>query len=1085
MREVAAVPDLAERRRALDPASSFIVQAPAGSGKTELLIQRCLVLLAIVERPEEISAITFTRKAASEMRSRIFKALADARAGERPVQAHKAMTWDLARAALERNDLLGWKLEENATRLRLQTIDSLCASLTRQMPVLARLGAQPDSIEDASLLYREAARATLALLEEGGAAADDVARVLAHLDNDASRVEALLSGLLARRDHWLRYLHAADQRTALEAALADVRREAAEQAASLLAAAGKAGPEGAGATDAEAWTGFANALLTRQGEWRKAVALAMELEGNDAMLEALRALQGLPPARYEDGQWEALGALACVARLAVGELKVAFAAHAQADFAEIAQGALAALETPEGPTDLLLALDYRIRHILVDEFQDTSLTQYELLEKLTAGWERDDGRTLFVVGDPMQSIYRFREAEVGLFLRARHQGIGGVALTPLTLSANFRSHAGIVEWVNRAFAGVMPPREDIASGAVPYTPSHAVHDRQPQAVTIHPFFNGDRAGEAARVAALAREALDAPVPEGAEAGTVAILVRARTALVAIVPALKAAGLRLRAIEIDPLPGRPVVRDLLALTRALSHPGDRTAWLALLRAPWCGLALADLHALAGTDAVTGGDGEEGQFATILERMHDEPRLATLAADSRARLLRVRAVLDTALANRCRGTLRDAVEGAWLALGGPACVTDATALDEADAYLDHLEQQEVAGGLPDPAAFEEGLAKLHAPPDETADARLQVMTIHKAKGLEFDTVIVPGLGSGAPPDERELFLWMERPRSGHGGERSDLLLAPIHASGGEKDPIHEFIRALEKRKADLENGRLLYVAATRARRRLHLMGEAKLGDASDPLALRGPKKGSLLAKLWAVAESEFAAARGALPVIDATPVAPAQAQAGIARLPAGFKVPAPPVAIAWRAAAEEVPASENIEFSWVGETARISGTVVHRWLQRIAEDALQGWDAARVHALAPRLRAELRWRGVLATDLDEATTRVGRALGQAIADPKGRWILGPHPEAASEYRLTAIVDGERRAFVMDRIFADANGVRWIVDYKTGPHEGAQVDAFLDRERERYSRQLHRYASALGGQTRLGLYFPLIPGWREVEG
>ena len=141
MSEAREVPDLAERRRALDPASSFIVQAPAGSGKTELLIQRCLVLLAIVERPEEIAAITFTRKAAAEMRSRIFAALADARTRERPAQAHHAMTWDLARAVLERNDRLGWRLEENATRLRLQTIDSLCASLTRQMPVLARLGA--------------------------------------------------------------------------------------------------------------------------------------------------------------------------------------------------------------------------------------------------------------------------------------------------------------------------------------------------------------------------------------------------------------------------------------------------------------------------------------------------------------------------------------------------------------------------------------------------------------------------------------------------------------------------------------------------------------------------------------------------------------------------------------------------------------------------------------------------------------------------------------------------------------------------------------------------------------------------------
>ncbi len=135
------------------------------------------------------------------------------------------------------------------------------------MPVLARFGAQPESIEDATALYREAARATLALLEEEGGEADDVARVLAHLDNDAGRVEELLAGLLHRRDHWLRYLHAADQREALEAALADARREAAERAAGLLAEAGGAGP--VGAVDPEAWIAFANELLTKKGDWRK------------------------------------------------------------------------------------------------------------------------------------------------------------------------------------------------------------------------------------------------------------------------------------------------------------------------------------------------------------------------------------------------------------------------------------------------------------------------------------------------------------------------------------------------------------------------------------------------------------------------------------------------------------------------------------------------------------------------------------------------------------------------------------------------------------------------------------------------
>jgi ATP-dependent helicase/nuclease subunit A len=417
-------PDAAARRRALAPGESFIVQAPAGSGKTELLIQRLLVLLAAVERPEEIVAITFTRKAAAEMRRRVFAALSLARTAERPVEAHRAFTWDLARAAVARDAQQGWDLAANASRLRIQTFDSLCGALTRQMPVLSRFGGQPATLEDAEPLHREAARETLAGLEGTGEAAPAIATLLAHVGHDHGAAEAMIVDILRRREHWLPFLLAID-REALESALGTVRRETVASAVRVLVEAG-AMPEGdAGDTDPDHWRDFAKAHLTAKNEWRKASALGKGLDFADGPpLHALRALAAMPPAAYTDGQWTALEAIARVAREAVARLQVAFAARGEADFAEIAQGALAALGTDEAPTDLLLALDYRIRHVLVDEFQDTSRTQGELLRKLTAGWEPGDGRTLFVVGDPMQSIYRFREAEVGLFLRAQREGLG-------------------------------------------------------------------------------------------------------------------------------------------------------------------------------------------------------------------------------------------------------------------------------------------------------------------------------------------------------------------------------------------------------------------------------------------------------------------------------------------------------------------------------------------------------------------------------------------------------------------------------------------------------------------------------------
>jgi len=132
--------DAEARETALDPARSFIVQAPAGSGKTELLTNRYLALLARVDHPEEVLAITFTRKAAAEMRNRIIRALADAATGVVPDETHKQRMVTLAREALARDAERGWNLLRQPQRLRISTIDALCAGLTRQMPVLSRTG---------------------------------------------------------------------------------------------------------------------------------------------------------------------------------------------------------------------------------------------------------------------------------------------------------------------------------------------------------------------------------------------------------------------------------------------------------------------------------------------------------------------------------------------------------------------------------------------------------------------------------------------------------------------------------------------------------------------------------------------------------------------------------------------------------------------------------------------------------------------------------------------------------------------------------------------------------------------------------
>ncbi len=1055
------IADSAARLRALDVSQSFIVQAPAGSGKTELLIQRYLKLLETVETPDAVVAITFTRKAAGEMRSRVMEALRAARRGMEPEAEHERLTHQIARNVLDHERQLGWDLLRNPARLRIETIDALCAAITRRMPWLARFGAMPEISEKAEDLYREAARNTLTHLENGHAG---LAYLLLHLDNDFQRARQLIGQMLERRDQWLRHTGAnlrAELEDSLQRLILDELKHLGDAfdgdvAAEIAFLCDLERFPGARLEDLENWNKVADLLLTKGGDLRKRAAghplkarceqLFAHLRDEDALLESLARFRDLPTPQFTEPQWQAVQAAVSVLTLAAAELQLVFRERGRVDFAELAIRASDALGKVDEPEDLALALGQHIRHFLVDEFQDTSYTQFGLIEKLTAGWEPGDGRTLFLVGDPMQSIYRFRQADVSLFLKARLEGIGAIRLEPLTLSVNFRSRPGIVEWVNRTFESILPARDDPESGAVAYSASVPGAEGTDAVVAVHALPDGT--AEAARVIDLL----------GVESvGSTAVLVRSRAHLIEIVSALKHHRIAFQAIEIDQLGERQVVEDLMALTFALLHAADRVSWLAVLRAPWCGLTLDDLHALAASD-------HRATIWDLLHRPHEE-----LSEDGRARIHRILPALEQAIAQRGHQPLRDWVEYTWLHLGGPACVEDETALEDAAAYFDLLEGLAEGADLADFEWFREQVNALFAQPNAQAGERLQLMTIHKAKGLEFDTVILPGLGAIPRPDDPRLLLWLE-----HHGE---LLLAPIAESGGGEDPIYRYLASIELRKSDQETARLLYVAATRARRSLHLLGSAKMKEDGT---VGEPKSRSFLKLLWPVVAEQFAKpARG-------HEVERALSRRTIRRLPATWRIPPAPPPVEWERPRIERARPPVVAFEHASNSSRYAGAALHGFLQRIAREGLKAWDEAAVCSSRGAYRAILANLGIPPADLQWATERVESGLLQTLRDPRGRWLLSDHPDAASELPIAGLIDGNLCEAMIDRTFIDENGVRWIIDHKTSAHEGTGLSNFLEQEKERYREQLERYARLMiqrdDRPIRLGLYFPLLSEWLE---
>ena len=641
-----------------------------------MLIRRYLRLLAVVDAPEEIVAITFTRKAASEMRGRILDALKSA-ASEDGAFVEEADTGadarrQLAALALARDRELGWQLTHNPARMRIQTIDSFCMGLTQQMPLLSELGGQPEIIEDAGDLYREAAANTLKQMDEGepqdtgeNGRSTAIETLLVHLDNDLPRVRDLLVVMLKKRDQWLRHLvgRRPDRQVLegalkhiVEATLEDVRETlphelTAEFTACLHYATGNMDDPpylveelpGTGAGDLPCWQFIVSLCITGKGDWRQRVSVREGFPPGDGardmkhrfqsllsrfaetqrLLELFRELRGLPPTGYSDKEWQVVEVLYELLVLANAQLHLLFAAHNQVDFSGLSLAALRALGPEDSPTDLALYLDYRIRHILVDEYQDVSVNQYELLEKLTAGWSMEDGHSLFLVGDPMQSIYRFREAEVGVFLATwEREYIGQVPVIPEKIEVNFRSDRVLVDWTNRTYREVLPGESDTARGAVSFTPATGFRELPGETgVHVHPLFIHDRSQDRSRVDEQEAERVLEQVGrirEASDSGSIAILVRSRPHLKAVTAALAQHDIPFQAVDIERLETRPVIQDLLALTRALHHQADRTAWLALLRAPWCGLTLSDLLALgAGT-----------KHETIWHCLQDRQRLATL-------------------------------------------------------------------------------------------------------------------------------------------------------------------------------------------------------------------------------------------------------------------------------------------------------------------------------------------------------------------------------------------------------------------------------------------------------------------------
>jgi ATP-dependent helicase/nuclease subunit A len=1089
--------DEKNRLRALD-LTSFIVEAPAGAGKTELLTQRFLRLLQTVNEPEEIIAITFTNKAAAEMRLRILDSLISA-ANQKPSdKPHKKITYQLSLQALQHAQNKGWKLIENPSRLRIFTIDSLCAHLARQMPLMSRFGAQPSVTENADALYAQAATQTLALLEDN-THSSVVKAALRYVDNDANQLTKLLIKMLAKRDQWLhqaqhevdseqlqntlRYLVEQELQAAADAlppAFQQLIMPIARFAASNLPCDDSVAllldwetPIFTNPETLSMWCALADLLLTDKGEPRKEAGLNVKFgfpptdEGRAqklALVEVITAIndlaplhrtRSLPSLTNDETSWQIITSLSKLLNLAVAQLWLVFQRTGEVDFVEIAQRATQALTNNFGePTQLALKLDYQIQHLLVDEFQDTSPSQITLLEQLTLGWQIDDGRTLFCVGDPMQSIYRFRKANVAQFIHTALRGIGDIQLHKLQLYRNNRSCPPIVDWINDTFAHIFPAFDDETQGAIHYRPFIAdPNNHEPQAgVEVHSILK--QAGESLEAAnqreaeavirIIQREQAENPGKK------IAILVRAKKHLAPLVTKLRREhkNIAFQAVEIEALQGRQIVQDLLALTHALYHRADRVHWLAILRAPWCGLTLHDLHTLAGSN----------HHSTIWSLMQNDEIANRLSADGQARLKHVRDIFAEAFATQGRFNVSRWIRGIWLMLNGTACLWEQSDIGDVQTFFACLDDLDRSNQF-SPERMDAEITKLFATPDSHG-GDLQMMTIHKSKGLEFDTVILPGLGakSGGNNSDKLLVLWEEITV----GKHPELLAAPYIPKGArDKNCVspYDYLESLENERDANEDARVLYVAVTRTKRKLHLVGIANQTEKGEI----NPTKNSYLDLLWRAVAPMFETAESPETTIK-TEDEIANFTPRLIRL----KHPQMPMLLQSDKTSTITPSIPQAKISLSPPNLNLAadaGSLAHLYMEMIANTSLEHWPTSRIETCSQAMQFWLLQQGHAKNVIEKQVPDIIAALKETISSPEGLWIFASRSTRQAELSLTAIDENNQlQEHRIDLTFIDEDlltktKTRWIIDYKL---TSADENANLKIAAEQHRPQLEHYAS-----------------------
>ena len=1032
------------RDEVINPKSSYVVQAPAGSGKTTTLARRILQLLAVVESPKEIVAISFTNKAAAEMHEKVLEQYKEPENEEVVKKIEKRareLKWD--------NDFM--------SLLEIMTIDSLASKITRQAPLLSESLFMNIS-EDPYAIYEAAVKETMKNN-------DQLAELFPFLNYDYQKIKNQLIAQLKTRDQWIERIHyyknnptiiedetkiyyLNEMKTWVIKLRGLFKKEQIEDIKSILSYLDSNFSKQENNIDF--WLIFRDLIMTKDGNVRKRFGqnegFPKDEEGkyySNKLSELLintninNTLKYLNNVVYEEDIADIFPTKIHSAAILLSDLELKlqeqFTVRNELDYTQVVKNAIVTLSNSE----VGIRFDEKVSHILIDEFQDINKLQQKFLKLLTDNFSGNPGKSFFAVGDPMQSIYRFRKAEVSIFdTLQKKQQFGDIRVKARKLEVNFRSNIKIINWLNDSYKNIFGEIDDMDRGLIRYHPSckgPKTKSIEGDGVKFHTLKNKSKDNyteqklEADYIFGLIQK-----IKAKKKETEIVVLARNRKHLRGLLTLMrkkrKDDNFSIEATEIDSIKYNQSFQDILCLTKALYNLNDKISWIGILRAPWCGLKLEDLTCLFETNSTE----------TPWRVINDASITKQLTNDGQKRLGFLRRVISENIQFRGRVAHRFFIESIWRQLLGQKTIVDVDDMEHIDKFFDLVDQSSSPLSI-DFEKLDRLIKDLKTNSRTNKPSPVRFFTMHKAKGDEFECVIIPGLGRVSKADDHTLIA-----------SDNDGQILSLNNNKEDQDNLYDYHHSKELIRRQNENIRLLYVAITRAREDCHLIGSVTENSKGE----LAPPKNSLLNILWPqniTIENEVY-----VPIEEFVPKLRRLKSENFNR---NIKVNTP------------ISPIKNIEKKKISNDSVYSftGTLIHKYYELVINKQL---DIDKLLSKKLSFINDIFTKNNFSKpEIDSAIKVVKVSLLSLKNSEDGQWVYQLHEDEGMEVNYLHTINNEIKTLIPDRIFIE-DDIRWIIDYKT------VFDNKLDLEIEAktHTEQLNLYASLFDDERSIkkAIYF-----------